>query len=124
MKKEINIVIAGSREFIDYEFLTKVLDDVVSRLRKKDYETITIVSGKARGADSLGEKYARAHSLPVIECPADWDGLGKSAGYVRNEEMAKLAKLVIAFWNGKSRGTKHMIDLARKYRKIVLIYRY
>lgn len=78
-------------------------------------EGIQIVSGGARGADKLGELYAHTnlHSLKVF--PADWEKFGKSAGYIRNEEMAKYADCLVAFWDGKSRGTKHMIDLAHKH---------
>lgn len=83
-------------------------------------DKIRIVSGVARGADRLGEQYAKIAGYEVSRFPADWDGLGKRAGYVRNAEMAKYAMadgnygVLIAFWDGKSKGTKHMIDLAEK----------
>ena len=76
---------------------------------------VIIVSGKANGADSLGEKYAKLKGYKVLEMPADWDKYGKSAGYIRNKEMAKIADGAIIFWDGKSKGSKHMIDLSNEY---------
>ena len=80
-----------------------------------------IISGGARGADTLGERFANEMGLEISRFIPDWDGLGKRAGYVRNAEMAKFAVedgnygVLIAFWDGQSRGTKHMIDLAKRY---------
>ena len=68
----------------------------------------------ASGADSLAIKYAEEKGYKVKEFPADWDWHGKSAGYIRNKQMAQYATHLIAFWDGYSKGTKHMIDLARK----------
>jgi hypothetical protein len=68
----------------------------------------------ARGADALGAKLAHNYSLKLIEMPADWDTHGKSAGYKRNQEMAKIATHLVAFWDSTSKGTKHMIDIATR----------
>lgn len=106
----MKVIIAGSRSFDDYELLCKYCDKVLSA--QSDVE---IVSGRARGADRLGENYAYERQYKTTYFPADWDNLGKKAGYVRNEEMAKYADALIAFWDGKSKGTKHMIDLAEKH---------
>ena len=120
MDNELRIIIAGSRNFNDYEFLKReVLNIVKYDNRPKEY--VKIISGCARGADTLGERFAKEFGLEVKKFPADWDGLGKRAGYVRNAEMAKFAVednsygVLIAFWDGQSRGTKHMIDLAKRY---------
>lgn len=83
-------------------------------LRNVDLTTVEIVSGGARGADSLGEKFAREHGCKIKRFIPDWDGLGKKAGFVRNWDMAKYADACVVFWDGKSKGTKHMIDLAKK----------
>ncbi|MGQ5176980.1 DUF2493 domain-containing protein [Bacillus halotolerans] len=107
----IKVIVAGGRDFNDYELLRRKLD---SALRNRQKEKIIIVSGKARGADSLGERYAREKGYEISEHPADWDKFGKAAGYIRNKEMAEEADALMAFWDGKSRGTKHMIDLAKK----------
>lgn len=83
-----------------------------------------IVCGKARGADSLGEQYAKEKGYEIRYFPADWKSLGKSAGYKRNEQMAQNADALVAFWDGQSRGAKHMIDLACKYGLDVRVIRY
>ena len=71
-----------------------------------------ILSGAYKGADLLGERYAAERNYPIKQFPANWSRYGKSAGYKRNNEMALYADVLIAFWNGKSKGTKHMIELA------------
>jgi len=75
---------------------------------------IEIVSGTARGADSLGAKYAKERGYTVKEFAPQWDKFGKSAGYKRNAEMADYADALIAFWDGESKGTNHMINLAKE----------
>lgn len=98
-------IIAGSRDFTDYE----ILDAVLCHLPWKITE---IVSGCARGADNLGLEYALDYDLPAKKFPAEWDKWGKGAGYRRNLHMAEYADALVAFWNGESKGTKHMIDCA------------
>ena len=124
MQKDIKIVIAGGRDFIDYKYLTQTMDAVIQNLKTKQYQEITIVSGTAKGADTLGEKYALSHDLKLEQYPADWNRLGKRAGFIRNEQMAQQAKLVIVFWDGFSSGTKNMIKIAHKYDRVVLVFRY
>ncbi|GAA4879349.1 hypothetical protein GCM10023310_69380 [Paenibacillus vulneris] len=113
------VIVAGSRSFNDYELLKEKLDALL--MNKTD---IIIVSGAARGADKLGERYAHEKGYSVSSHPADWDQYGKSAGYIRNEEMAKESDALVAFWDGISRGTKHMIDLANKHGLMVRVVRY
>ena len=129
MADELRIIIAGSRNFNDYELLKReVLNIVKYDNRPKEY--VKIISGCARGADTLGERFANEMGLEISRFIPDWDGLGKRAGYVRNAEMAKVAVeddndgMLIAFWDGKSRGTKHMIDLAKRYGLEVHIVNY
>jgi hypothetical protein len=110
MKK---IIIAGTRTFSNYKLLESTLDEF---LKTYEGEEIVIISGCADGADSLGEKYARKRKLEVIKMPADWKNLGKAAGMIRNEDMAKIGDILIAFWDQKSTGTEGMIDLAYKYK--------
>jgi hypothetical protein len=106
----MKVIIAGGRTFSDYDLLCQKCDKALSLQTE-----IEIVSGAANGADKLGEKYANEKGYPIKQFPADWDKYGKSAGYRRNEEMAKYADALIAFWDGKSKGTNHMIDLAKHY---------
>ena len=115
----LNVIIAGGREFSDYELLRLKCDFFFSRRRPT-----AIVCGEARGADTLGKRYAQEHGIPVLSFPADWEKYGKKAGYLRNEEMARNADALIAFWDGKSRGTGHMIDLAKQYGLAVRIVQY
>lgn len=85
---------------------------------------IIIVSGKARGADTLGEQFAKEMGFEVEEYPADWDEYGKAAGAIRNEQMASNSEYLMAFWDGKSRGTAHMIKTARRKGLEVRIIKY
>lgn len=107
----MKIIVAGGRDFSDYELLKEKLDELIGE-NKEDLE---IVSGMARGADTLGVQYANERGYKIKKFPAQWDKHGKSAGYIRNEEMAKYGDTCICFWDGKSKGTKHMIDLSNKY---------
>ena len=119
--KEIRIIIAGSRDFNDYKLLKTSMRDILKNTSLEGVNKIKIISGTARGADQLGERFAKQFKLEVVKFPADWDRFGKSAGYIRNEEMAKYSVkennygMLVAFWDGESRGTKHMINLAKKH---------
>lgn len=115
----MNIIIAGGRDFNNYPLLKKKMDEIL-----KDISNVNIVSGMAKGADTLGINYAKEKNLKVIEMPADWDKFGKSAGYRRNEDMARISDACVCFWDGKSRGTKHMIDLAKKYELQLRVIKY
>jgi hypothetical protein len=125
--KEIRIIIAGSRTFDDYKKLKtesfRIIRDLAQKLTGKstiDKKLLTIISGMADGADQLGVKFATEFELKLKEYPANWDRYGRRAGYMRNVDMAKFATeegvdgVLIAFWDGQSKGTKHMIDTARK----------
>ena len=111
------VIIAGSRDFNDYELLKKTCDDILSSVP----DDVEVVSGGARGADKLGERFAKEYKLPLKVFPADWDKHGKSAGYKRNQAMAYYASygdlkgLLVCFWDGESNGTRHMIDMANNY---------
>jgi len=102
------VIVAGGRDFADYDLLKSKLDNLLV-----NRDPVEIVSGTARGADKLGEFYAKRSQLAVALFPADWDLYGKSAGYKRNAQMADDADALVAFWDGKSRGTMHMINLAK-----------
>ncbi len=103
----IKVIIAGGRNFDDFDKLFQVCDEFL-----QDQNDIEIVSGAYKGADLLGERYAAERNFPIKQFPADWRRYGKSAGLKRNTEMAAYADALIAFWDGKSKGTKHMIELA------------
>ena len=128
MKRPYRVIIAGGREFDDFQMLKEVADYMLS---KRD--NVEIVSGTARGTarggDKLGEKYAKARGYELEEFPAPWtdvegkvpheighhkDGrpYWKGAGHYRNEQMAEYADAAIVFWDGSSKGTRKMIELA------------
>ena len=115
-------IIAGGRDFMDYNLLKEKTDKILQE--KKVTHKIVIISGCARGADTLGLRYASENTFDVEEYPADWDKYGKKAGYVRNVEMAENADALIAFWDGKSKGTKHMIDIATERNLPIRVIRY
>lgn len=107
-------IIAGSRTIEDYGCL-------LNAIKQSKINISTIVSGTANGVDKLGERYGTENNIPILKFPADWDNLGKSAGYKRNETMSENADALIVLWDSVSKGTKHMIDIAkRKKLKICL----
>ncbi|KKN54356.1 hypothetical protein LCGC14_0593340 [marine sediment metagenome] len=109
------IAVVGSRTFTDYNTVCKVLDNYADT-------SDTIVSGGAKGADSLARRYANEHGLKLIEHLPDWKIHGRVAGFIRNELIVDDADVMIAFWDGQSRGTQHSIDLAnRKHIQVHII---
>ena len=108
-------IIAGSRNITEYATLIKAL-------KKVDWEITTVLSGTARGVDKLGEIFAKENNIPLEKYPAEWDKYGKSAGYKRNLVMAENAEALLALWDGQSKGTKHMIDIAKKHSLKIHIY--
>lgn len=108
----MRLAIVGSRTFGDYEKLEKFIRD------NFDVDSIThIISGGAKGADSLGERFAKENAKELVVFPAEWKKYGKSAGFKRNVDIINACDVCVAFWDGKSHGTKHDIDLCEKYGK-------
>ena len=118
---EFRLIVAGSRDFEDYQLLTHCIED----LAKKDYDQygVSIVSGMARGADAMAAHFAKEHGVKLYEMPADWSQ-GRGAGFARNTNMARFSDGLLAFWDNKSPGTKHMIDTMRKMGKPVTVVRF
>ncbi len=110
--EEFRVIIAGTRDFSNYELLKEKCDNILSAKRKDS--NIVILSGTAKGADRLGERYAREQGFLLRRFPADWDKDGNKAGPIRNAKMADNADALIAFWDGTSRGTAHMIMTAKE----------
>ena len=129
----MKVIIAGSRKFNDYDKLKKFCEKVLA-----NQNDIEIISGKADGADKLGERYAKEKGYILTEFPAKWKDLDAKpcfvrydknkepynvlAGLNRNEEMAKYADALIVFWDGKSTGSKNMIESAMKYKLKIRFY--
>lgn len=105
----MNIVICGSRKFNDFKRFKFEMDDIL-----QDKEEVILVSGGAKGADSMAENYADRYGYEFYEIPADWNQHGKKAGMLRNIQMLEIAHMVVAFWDGRSKGTKHMVDQCKK----------
>ena len=119
---EFKLIIAGGRDFSDYEEVNRQL----IRLANGELEAyaVSVVSGMARGADALGAAVARDLGVQLYEFPADWNQYGKRAGFVRNEEMGRFADGLLAFWDGQSRGTKHMIEFMKSLGKPTRVINY
>ena len=98
----MRVIIAGGRDFRD----RKLMDEVMEKYKA---EVTAVCCGGARGADSLGRAWARDNGIEVLEFPAYWDLYGNAAGPIRNKEMAQNGDFLVAFWDGKSKGTKNMI---------------
>lgn len=112
----MNVIIAGGRDFNDVAHMQSVLDLYLS-------PSDTVITGGAKDADSLAHSLCKdTHETIVMQ--ADWNKHGKRAGYIRNQAMANVADTLIAFWDGNSKGTKHMIDIMEAQGKKVIISLY
>ena len=107
----MKIAIIGSRDFNDYGLLTETLEQLKPNITQ-------VISGAARGADSLGEQWAKENQIDTLIFPANWGLYGKRAGFIRNEDIIKNCDCCIAFWDGKSKGTAHSISLCKKLNKL------
>ncbi len=108
----MRVIVAGSQTFNNYEFIKNTLDVLL-----KGRGVTQIVCGMAKGVDLCGKRYAEERGLIVGEFPADWGKYGRSAGFIRNKEMANHATLAIVFWNGVSPGAKNMFETMQKMGK-------
>ncbi len=113
------VVIAGCRDYNNYDEAKEYIDFCLSNIRKEN--EIVILSGCASGADAIGERYAKENGFLVEKHPADWKTYGKSAGPRRNQQMVDICDFVICFWDEKSRGTRSIIEYAKKYKKPIRI---
>jgi hypothetical protein len=140
-RKPFIVVVAGGRDFGDRRIpgqgldvfwrdkcrrqMKVAIDAHLARIFKNEDLYPVIRHGDAKGADTLAGEYAMYDlGIDVDAVPANWDKYGKSAGRVRNADMATGAGMLIAFWDGRSRGTKHMIDIAMAQGIETHVYRY
>ncbi len=105
----MRLIIAGGRDFNNYDLLEREAEEMIS-----GEQNVEIISGLARGADLMGCRFAEEKNIPLRGFAAEWGKFGRAAGPIRNKLMAKNATHLLAFWDGKSRGTMHMIDYAEK----------
>jgi len=115
----IQLAVVGGRDFRDYKKLSAAIDSI-----RAECVVDRIISGGARGADSLAEKYARERNIPITVFRPDWEREGKKAGLLRNKDIIEASGWVLAFWDGESRGTQHTITIAKKSMKRVVVYSY
>jgi predicted Rossmann fold nucleotide-binding protein DprA/Smf involved in DNA uptake len=112
------IAIVGSRSFTDYDTVKETIKEYVGTKRVDK-----IISGGAKGADKLAERFAKEHNIKIEVIYPRWKELGKKAGYIRNELIVMYSDLVFAFWDGESLGTAHTIRIAKRQGKKVVIKR-
>jgi hypothetical protein len=116
----MKLLIFGDRKFNDYPLLKTIVDKFIF----VQMEVIdSVISGKAKGADTLGELWAKEQKLPVLSYPADWDTYGKSAGFLRNKQMSEVADVAIGFLAPESKGTRHMINLCKEKKIPLMVYK-
>lgn len=112
---DLIVGVVGGRDFDDYELMKMTLDR---------YSISCIVSGKAKGADRLAARYANERDLELIEFNPQWDKYGRAAGAIRNRKIAEVVHELVAFWDGKSPGTKITINFVKELKKPVHIINY
>lgn len=106
----MRLIVAGSRSIENYKVVCQAIDDLVNQ----GMSISAIIDGAAPGVDTLASRYAHEHRIENVRIPADWKNLKKGAGKARNVEMAKMGDALLAIWDGRSAGTKHMIETAQK----------
>ena len=117
---EYRLIVAGGRDFFKF----KSVETEIDKIREHRHPNIIIVTGMARGADLMGLRYAQERGLVYERYPADWARYGKRAGFIRNKAMADHSDMLLAFWDGESKGTRNMIKTMLKQGKPVKTVRY
>ena len=117
------MIVAGGRDYSNQNIVNYYIDRVKDVCDSRGLNLV-IVCGMATGADTLGRNYAISNGLEVLEFPANWNRYGKSAGYIRNKEMGNIADSAIVFWDGRSKGSKLMIDIMHELKKPVIAISY
>lgn len=112
----MRVIVAGSRTITDYNVVKEAVES-------SQFEITCIISGGARGVDDLAVEYGQRNNINVEVYRADWTKYGRSAGPIRNTEMARIADALIAIWDGESPGTRNMIDTAKKYKLDIYIFK-
>src|SRR5262249_19687205 len=112
----MKLIVAGSRTFTDYQLLCQTL-------APERHHITQVITGGARGADQLGYRWAWKHQVKHQLFRADWERFGKSAGVRRNYQMAQASDMLLAFWDGRSPGTRHLIQCLRQLGKPVVVLR-
>lgn len=119
----MKLAIVGSRTFNDEFLMAEYLAIFATAYTNDELDPpkIEVISGGAKGADSLGERFAKIFRMPVTIFKPDWDKYGKLAGFIRNQQIVDASDIVLAFWDGKSKGTQDTINKAKKAKKPTFI---
>ena len=112
----MKLAVVGSRGYDDYEGLNKVLSTLMTH-----HNISLLISGGAKGADSLAERFAEENGIKTKIIIPDWAKLGKKAGPMRNSDIVKRADLVVAFWDGESKGTLDTIKKTKRANKDIIV---
>lgn len=118
------VIVAGGRDFDDYEMMSQKLSELFNNKKVFAGNIVKIISGMADGTDTLAIKYADENHLPKIMMPACWHYDRRRAGFLRNEDMLSIADALVAFWDGESHGTKHMIEISKAKGIPVWVFEY
>jgi len=113
----MKLAIIGGRSFDDYELVCETLEEYKERVT-------LVISGGAKGADTLGEKWANDNNIETLIFKPDWKKYGKKAGHLRNTDIIENCDMCVAFWDGISTGTYDSIKKTKKYNKELLIIKY
>jgi hypothetical protein len=113
----MKLAVVGSRNIVDEKLIFDSINSIISEVD----DEIIIISGGARGVDSIAAKWAKNNNIKLIEIKADWNRLGKAAGMIRNKDIIKNCDIVLAIWDGVSKGTAHSIQLGKSLNKNVII---
>ncbi len=116
----MKIAIVGSRSFNDYEKMCTFIDEHLDNYEFGSIEAV--VSGGAKGADTLAEQFARDNGFEMIVFPAEWKKFGPRAGFIRNVDIIRECDICFAFWDGQSHGTKHDLELCEEMSKPCYVY--
>jgi hypothetical protein len=111
----MKVAVIGSRTFNDYELVKETLTKL---------DITLLISGGAKGADSLGERYANENNITTLIFKPDWERHGRGAGMIRNTDIVKNSDIVVAFWDGSSKGTLDSIRKVEKLNKGLMIIKY
>jgi len=119
----VKVIISGSRDITDIHQIRRAMEVALTFWNLNIADITEIVSGGARGVDTLGGCFATENNIPVRQFLPYWNKDGKAAGIIRNTKMAQYADRLIAIWDGESRGTKHMISAMQCLNKEVYVHR-
>lgn len=115
----MKLLVAGSRTISSTNAIYKVLNEYVEEHGDK----LSIISGGAKGVDTVAAEFAKSQNIPFTEVPADWDKHGRAAGFIRNKEMWEMADEGVVFWDGVSKGTAHSFKLSEQMNKKLRVFR-